>query len=182
MCMQINVNKTLIPKYQYQYNSLYEKEKPLYNTLNWGNWNSGFVKFGVGAKEIKIHKRDCFWFQSKFNTWKSQGLFLSCNSSQLSTWAQKCHQSLPWAAAGSSQSKLNRSEEKHILQFIQSGKLWKVENFEDRVCSRLQQWWFKSKVRPTWSSSIPRELSSNIVFEIVITLPRSGSEWPFDQA
>ena len=31
-----------------QYSSLYLIEKnPLCNTLNWGNWNSGFVKLGV---------------------------------------------------------------------------------------------------------------------------------------
>ena len=36
----------LISKYtqKCQCNSLYQKEKPLCNTLNWGNWNSGFVK------------------------------------------------------------------------------------------------------------------------------------------
>ena len=32
---------------KYQYKSLYEKEKALYNTLNWGNWNTGLVKLGV---------------------------------------------------------------------------------------------------------------------------------------
>ena len=30
-----------------QYNLYIKKEKPLCNTLNWGNWNSGFVKLGV---------------------------------------------------------------------------------------------------------------------------------------
>ena len=38
------------PKYiiKFQYNFLLKKEKEtLCNTLNWGNWNSGFVKLGV---------------------------------------------------------------------------------------------------------------------------------------
>ena len=40
---------------------------------------------------IFILFRDGSQFWSKFKTRKSQGLPLSCNSSQLSIWAHKCH-------------------------------------------------------------------------------------------
>ena len=34
--------------------SYIKKKKTLCNTLNWGNWNSGFVKLGVGWAERNI--------------------------------------------------------------------------------------------------------------------------------
>ena len=36
-----------------------KKKKPLCNTLNWGNWNSGFVKLGVWWAERDIWHKNC---------------------------------------------------------------------------------------------------------------------------
>ena len=45
---------------------------------------------------LYLYTRDCSKFDSKFKTRKSQGILLSCNSSQLTIWAltiwaNKCH-------------------------------------------------------------------------------------------
>ena len=45
----------------------------------------------LALKSYYIHKLDCSQFRSKFETRKNWGLPCSCNSSQLSTWARKCH-------------------------------------------------------------------------------------------
>ena len=47
----------------------------------------------LALKGYYIHTRNCSQFWSKFKTRKSQGSPLSCNSSQLKTWAHKCHSS-----------------------------------------------------------------------------------------
>ena len=40
-----------------QYNSLHQKIKSLCNTLNWGNWNSEFIKLVVRWAERDIGKQ-----------------------------------------------------------------------------------------------------------------------------
>ena len=45
----------------------------------------------LALKGYCIHTRDCSQFWSNFKTRKRQGLSLSCNTIQLSTWAHKCH-------------------------------------------------------------------------------------------
>ena len=76
---------------------------------------------------LNIHR--CSWFWSKnhqFQKRKSQGLASSWNSSQLSTWAHKCHSyfSVPYGTM--SNNSAFRGSSPHFWQHSLGSTIWRV--------------------------------------------------------